>query len=133
MPVFSKIADFLAEKTQLMVLVKPLDESKIDEKVKKFIVHELQGQLTNKGIYVPIYLEEPLQIKFSISFAGNISKDLLECKCTSPVLPNKNEKLRSINQAYQQISQLLETHRKSHGGKVYDNVFFKNNDELGSY
>lgn len=127
MPVFGKVIDFLAEKTQLMVLVKPLDKDKIDEKARFFIVHKLEGQPTNNGIYVPICLEEPLQIKFSISDNGNISKDLLECKCKSPVL--QNEQLRSINQAYQRISQLIETHRKSHGGKVYDNVYFKNSDE----
>lgn len=125
MSIFSQVADFLVKKTELMVLVNI--SGNVEQQVKRFLVSDLKVQLPNKGMYVPIYLDEPLKIKFSISKVGNLSKKLELCKCSSPVLPKKQ--LKSLNNAYQEISVLLEPHRASHGGKVYDKVFFKDSDE----
>lgn len=124
MPVFSKVVDFLAEKTELMGLVKPLDNT--NKEIDRFLVRDIKVQPPKTGIYVPINLDEPLKIKFSMSQAGSLSRELKLCKCSTPVLPN--EQLKSLNNAYQKISGPLETHRASQGGKVYDKVFFKDSD-----
>ncbi|MEP0855009.1 Shedu anti-phage system protein SduA domain-containing protein [Trichocoleus sp. DQ-U1] len=127
MSVFSQIADFLPEKTKLMVLVDPSGNSgNIDKEVERFLVSAREVQPLKKGKYVPIHLDEPLKIEFSISQVGNIIRKLKPCKCSTPVLPQ--EQLQSLNNAYQEISQLLEPHRFSHGGTVYDKVFFQDGD-----
>ncbi|NEU72741.1 DUF4263 domain-containing protein [Hassallia byssoidea VB512170] len=122
---FSQIVDFLPEKTELMVLVKPSED--VDEELKRLTVREIKVQPKKAGVYVPISLDELLKIKFSISKAGKLSRDLERCKFSTPVLPN--EQLKSLNQTYQEISRLFEKNRLAPGGKVYDNIYFKDKDD----
>jgi hypothetical protein len=100
MSVFNVIKDFLPEKTKLTVLVKASED--VDEELKRLTVRDIKVQQPKKsGVYVPIYLEESLKIEFSISRAGTITKKLQLCRCSTPVLPNKQ--MESLNQACTEI------------------------------
>ena len=121
---FSLITNFLQEKTQLMVIVKPSKEC--DKALEEFFNHDIEIFNKNGAVCVPVFLEEPLNIEFSFSTKGILSKKLKKCKCITPLLPEKQ--LKSLNNAYQEISAKIETNRASYGGKVYDNLLFKDSD-----
>ena len=125
MSVFNVIEDFLPKKTKLMVLVKPSED--VDEELKRWTVRDIKvEQQKNPGVYVPIYLEESLKIEFSISRVGTITKILQLCRCSTPVLPNKQ--MKSLNQACTEISKLFERHRISNSNNVHKHCYFENKD-----
>jgi hypothetical protein len=124
MSVFNVIEDFLPEKTKLMVLVKPSED--VDEELKRLTVRDIKVQQQKTGIYVPIYLEESLKIEFSISRAGTITKKLQLCRCSTPVLPNKQ--MESLNQACTEISKFFEKHRISNSINVHSHCYLENSD-----
>lgn len=126
MAIFRRLVDFLPAGTELMVLVKPSGD--IKPETQKLLVSDLKTQPVNSGVYVSLRLEENLKINFSISTSGNLSRDLKTCKCSSQVLPN--QVLKSVNNACQKISGLIEQHRASQGGKVYERVYFQDNDGI---
>jgi len=109
-----------------MVLVNP--SGKTTHEVGPLLVSGLKTNPASSGVFVTLHLDEPLKIEFSISRAGTLSRDLRLCRCHTTVLPK--EQLRSLNNAYQKISALLEPHRISHGGKVYEKVYFKDSDNF---
>lgn len=129
MAVFSRDINFLSKNTQLVAIVNPSGD--FDKTLLKghFISIDDISNVSKKQTqsFIPIYLKEPLIIQIYISKNGKISKELKPCECTTPVLPN--ESLTSINSAYQRISQLFERTRSSHGGKIYNNILFKDNDK----
>lgn len=126
MAVFKRTADFLQAGTKLMVAVNPSGDIKGDVLQHLTRINTLPP---TQAYFAPLYLDEPLKIEFRISSAGNLQRDLVPCKFHTPVLPNVQ--LRSLNHAYQEISGLLEQDRRSRGGKVYDNIYFQ--DENGKW
>jgi hypothetical protein len=126
MAVFKRRADFLPEGTKLMVAVNPSGNNKGD------VLQHLSRIKINppsQSFFVPLYLDEPLKIEFRISSAGKLKKELVVCKCHTPVLPNTQ--LESLNNAYQEISGLLEQGRRSRGGKVYFKIYYQ--DDKGNW
>lgn len=106
-----------------MVIIEPSGD--FDQVLKKYLISPLNEKQT--GSYIALHLDEPLTLEISISKNGRICKNLKPCKCSTPILDN--EKLKSINHAYQKISELLEKDRASFGGKVYNKVLFQGEDE----
>lgn len=124
---YNQIVDFLPAGTLLMVAVKPPNDLKPE--LKRFLIKNLDTFPDKKGVYAaPLYLKEPLKIRFSISQQWNIRQTLEKCICTTPILPDKE--LKSVNGAYQAISEVIEPYRTSRGGTVYTNVFFKSEDSV---
>lgn len=96
--------------------VSPVIQGKVETWTKR---HEFVGRKPA----VPIILEEPLKMRFSISKSWNIQQDLVSCKCS---IPFENEKqLESVNSAYQRVSEVVETHRRSRGGSVYLSIYYR--------
>jgi hypothetical protein len=98
----------------------------LDDRLDPTVRHGIESgsrrlKFTGRKLGVPITLEEPLRIRFSISASWNINRDLLPCRCSIPFGGAKT--LGSINSAYQQISEVAEPHRRSRGGTVYDGVY----------
>ncbi|BDA75941.1 hypothetical protein CAL7716_101070 (plasmid) [Calothrix sp. PCC 7716] len=127
MSVLNRDIEFLPKNAQIVVIVNPSGD--FDKTLKRYFISI--NNVSNVDIiktqsFISICLNEPLFIRFSISKSGNIHKKLKPCRCSTPVL--SNESLKSLNSAYQRISQLFEKERSWHGGKVYDNVLFKDND-----
>ncbi len=124
MAIFRRVVDFLPAGTDLMVSVNPSGD--IDHEKQKLLITDLRTEAANSGAYVGLHLEEPLEIDFSISKSGNLSRDLKSCKCTSLALPN--QQFKSLNNAYQKISTIFEQDRASQGGKVYERIYFQDDD-----
>jgi len=124
MSTFRRVVDFLPNETELMVLVNPSGSD--PSEAGNVLVSNLRTKSVNYGVYVPLRIDEALKIEFSISNSGHLSRDLKPCGCTSPALPN--QKLKSLNNAYQKISGLFEKDRISQGGKVYEKVYFQDDD-----
>ena len=124
MAIFRRVINFLQQGTELMVSVNPSGD--VSPEIKKLLISELRTQSANLGVYVPLSLDESLQIEFSISNSGNLSRNLKGCKCSSRALPN--QELKSLNNAYQKISGLFEQDRMSQGGKVYEKIYFQDSD-----
>jgi hypothetical protein len=72
-------------------------------------------------------LRENLKISFSISNRGRIQKELECCKVEIPAIGGRI--VDSVNGAYQVISAEYEK-RNSHGGKVYDYVYYEDSDNM---
>lgn len=123
MAVFKRTVDFLPAGTKLMVAVNPSGNIKSD--ILQYLTR-INTVTPAQGYFAPLYLDEPLKIEFRISSAGKLKRDLVPCKFHTPVLPNVQ--LGSLNHAYQEISGLLEQDRRSRGGKVYDNIYFHDED-----
>ena len=122
---YSQIVDFLPAGSRLMVSVKPPDD--LDPELKSLLFEDLEEFPYKKGVYAaPIYLEQTLKIRFFISGQWNIKRELEKCQCTTNIVRGKC--LDSVNGAYQAISEVVEPHRSSRGGKVYTNVFFESNN-----
>lgn len=120
MAVFKRTVDFLPAGTKLLVAVNPSGDIKGD--VLPHLTRIDTASLT-QSYFVPLHLDEPLQIEFRISSRGKVQRDLVPCKFHTPVLPGVQ--LKSLNHAYQEISGLLEKDRRSRGGKVYDNIYYQ--------
>lgn len=127
MAVYSRIVDFLPEKTQLMVYIKP--SGNYDKNLEKFFKDDINNSKninddkTKKNVYIQLDINEPLKIEFSISEKGTIQKQCKDCKCITDVLDG--EILESLNHAYKQISGKIEKDRRSEGGNIYHNIFFQ--------
>lgn len=67
---------------------------------------------------VPIDLKGSLRLE---KRPGKLSK-LMPCSCH---IPSLKRDVDSVNEAYARISEAFETHRRSHGGNVFTNVFFE--------
>jgi hypothetical protein len=132
MRVFSKTVPFLNEGTMLLALTKPSRD--LDDTLKKHIVADItysrDGQISfsNEDSFVPIMIDEPLEITFSVSESGRIHQKLNSCICSSPSI--SEQRFRSLNDALQQISSIYEKYRASRGGKVYDYLYFFDKDEI---
>lgn len=131
MAVYSRIVDFLPERTQLLVHIKP--SGTFDKKLKQYFKHNINNsknvnnnKIKNNYVYIPLEINEPLMLEFSISEKGNIQKQCKDCKCKTDVLDG--EILESLNHAYKQISAKIEKARRSEGGNIYHNIFFQDKD-----
>ncbi len=129
MSVFNHFANFLPAKTLLMAVIKPSGE--FDNALEIFFYRNIEIGNKNGTVCIPIILDEPLKIQFSISKEGRLSKKLEPCKCSTPLLPDRQ--LKSLNNVYQIISEKLERKRASFGGKVYDNLLFLDNDKCWKF
>jgi hypothetical protein len=77
---------------------------------------------------VPITLKEPLRIRFSISATWNVNRDLLPCECEIPFGDSPFDDsmtLKSVNSAFQKITEIVEPDRLSRGGTVYDGIYYR--------
>ena len=68
--------------------------------------------------FAKVKLQEPLTLRLR----SNKESSLAPCKCYVPVL---NAAARSLNHALTLLSTEFETDRISHGGNVFDHVFFR--------
>lgn len=113
------IVDFLPKDTYLKARINPSKDLSIKA--------EWQLEVDHSGFqkihFALIQLKETLKIKFYISSKWNIQKRLEPCKCTSPIFLGKTAK--SLNGLYQDISAIIEPHRNSRGGNVYDKIYFQ--------
>ena len=124
--------DFLPKDTQLLAAIKP--EGELPSELVAHLVKNVQFAsngslyLSFSGQFTPITLNENLTITFSVPASGSVQKKLNKCQCSSPALSGKTfPSLKSILQA---ISEVYEPQRASHGGKVYDYVFFHDQDGI---
>lgn len=123
----SKTLEFLPKGTQVLASVKP--DKSLSHELSTHLLRDVRFVKSNNqynsqiGVFVPIIVEEPLTITFKISSSGRLQQKLNPCPCKSPAIPNKTHS--SLNAALEQVSQHYETERASHGGKVYDYVFFQ--------
>ncbi len=85
-----------------------------DDKMKYFIKPD---SVYVQGWLVEIALTEPLKLRLR----GTKKGELYDCGCTIKALDNRGA--TSINQAYTLISQIYETHRRSHSGNVFEKVY----------
>ena len=120
-----KTVSFLPKGTRLLYLINP--SGKYDEKLLADIGRKIDEDQSPGGNGIPIILDEEQKISFSISSNNNLQKKLKSCKCSSPAVPEKT--LKSINDACQSISTVFELERASKGGKVYEFVYFQDQDK----
>jgi hypothetical protein len=124
--------DFLPEGTKLLAAVKP--GQTISQYLMGYLVDNVRflagtnSYTSFSGQFVPIIINEPLTITFRPKPSGKVKKELDKCQCSSPAIPERI--FPSINSALQAISEIYEPQRASHGGKVYDYVFFYDHDDL---
>ena len=124
---YIKVVDFLPENTELLIMVNPSPD--LDPNLKEQLTQyrKRYDYVSNNKYPVPLFLKEPLKIKFYISNSNpkkwTIHKELKQCKCTTQTLPD--QELRSVNEAYQKISKHFETGRMSNVGTVYRQAFFQ--------
>jgi hypothetical protein len=122
-----KTLEFLSAGTQVLAAVKP--DNELPPLLAKHLIRDVKFLRSGNyytsfsGQFAPIFLQENLTITFSVSSAGRVQKKLDKCKCTSPAL--NGEVFQSLNHALEQVSQVYEPKRTSHGGKVYDYVLFE--------
>jgi antiviral defense system Shedu protein SduA len=130
----SKTLKFLPKGTQVLASVKL--NGQISTELSKHLVKlednefvKCNNRYTKQvGCFVPITVEEDLTITFKITAAGKVQRELDQSLVKSPAL--SNGPYTSLNNILQEISHLYEPKRASHGGKVYDYVFFQDSDML---
>ena len=120
---YIKVVDFLPENTELLIMVNPSPD--LDPNLKEQLTQyrKRYDYVNNNKYPVPLFLKEPLRIKFSISEKWRIHKKLEDCTCTTPAEPDKE--FNSVNESYKAVSRIFELNRRSDGGSVYPNVFFQ--------
>ena len=67
------------------------------------------------------FIEVILQAPLNLILRGTKQAKLKNCQCYIPLL---DKTVGSLNQAYYQISQAIEVHRASHGGSVFDHMYY---------
>jgi hypothetical protein len=111
---------FLPEDAEILVRVSP--SPSVSKKIRDNLAR-IGGPLSTHA--ASIRLVEPLKIRFSLSSTWAPHQDLVPCKCVIDVGNDKQEELKSINSAYQRISELVESERRSRGGSVYQKLLAK--------
>lgn len=76
-----------------------------------------------EDLFAEIVLAEPLKIKFR----GTKKPELMDCECRIPSL--SNIEAMSLNHAYTLISEKFETHRRTHTGNIYAEIYFLSSEE----
>lgn len=119
--VIESITDnFLPANTEVLVSINPGD--KLAAELREFL-EDLPNAESSQSCGVRVRLLEDLKIRFKLFDTGKISRELRPCRCQASALPHVI--FHSLNEAYQRISAVYETSRRSAGGKVYDNVYYE--------
>lgn len=124
MSVFNIVVDFLPAGTELLVAIKPKGD--LTPKQIQHVLSDIRTDSHQAKHFVPVLLQEPLKIDFSISRIGRIHRKLTRCK--TEMLALNGRIADSVNGAYVDISAEYED-RNSHGGDVYANVYYKENSD----
>lgn len=75
----------------------------------------------------------PTRLEISVQKAGTIENESIAFKIDVNELKIENDciqvNVKSLNHAYTKASLRLEPHRRSHGGRVYEHIAMKNEDD----
>jgi hypothetical protein len=111
---------FLNNGSRLWVRVK--EDKALAPGMKKCLV-EKRPKLENAGVFAALKLNEDLELQIR---AGKHAR-LCDCKVEIPEL---GVFAKSINEAYSKVSIAFEPSRRSHGGNVFQHVYYETGDTI---
>jgi hypothetical protein len=111
---------------ELLIGLNPSGE--FDRELLPYLKTSIQSPESRHTHFLPLYLEAPLKIKFSVSTNGGIERDFKPCRCKVQI--KSEEYFKSLNSAYTQMSIIFEKQRISHGGAVHDNIYSEREDGI---
>lgn len=120
-----EVVDFLPKGTSLYAQVRRNDFNELPNEIKE-LTYSFKDEKNCfiEGKLIEIILEEDLKLLLR----GSKRARLESCKCNIPILHKSQKQVVSINQAYTLISEKVEPSRRSHGGNVFDKIYYMRSD-----
>lgn len=115
---------FLKQGTLLLAQIKVDDRDSLTKELWKYLhdIHEkYQPSKSIHGLTNAYFVEVILKQDLTITLRGTKKAKLNQCKCDIEIL---QKEANSLNHAYTLISQEFEKSRISHGGNVFQNMYF---------